>query len=63
MKEKEFVITEKCVKCGMCYKNCKYNAIIKREYGYKIKQSLCKKCMECLKKCKVGAIVDVNELN
>ena len=48
---------EKCVKCGICAKNCPVNAIKgNRETGFEIDQSLCIKCGKCYDVCKFDAV-------
>ncbi|MHA1506300.1 MAG: NADH-ubiquinone oxidoreductase-F iron-sulfur binding region domain-containing protein [Candidatus Asgardarchaeia archaeon] len=48
---------EKCIGCGICYKNCPSQAISKKENGkYEINPELCSKCGECFISCPRGAI-------
>lgn len=54
-KQKGFVITEKCIGCGTCIKNCPQKCI---ETGkpYKINPVHCLHCGNCFEKCPVKAI-------
>ncbi|WKY42932.1 4Fe-4S binding protein [Eubacteriaceae bacterium ES2] len=48
-------ITDKCIECGECYRNCSFKAI---EIGspYKINGSKCDDCGNCVMACPVAAI-------
>ena len=49
--------SEKCKKCGLCFRNCPVGAISgDRENGYKIDAEKCIKCGACQKNCHFGAI-------
>ncbi len=51
------ILSEKCVKCGMCFKACPVNAISgNRESGYLIDQTKCIRCGQCFEVCKPRAI-------
>ncbi|MBU9889847.1 MAG: 4Fe-4S binding protein [Candidatus Omnitrophica bacterium] len=51
------IMSEKCVKCGMCFKACPVNAISgNRESGYLIDQTKCIRCGQCYEACKPRAI-------
>ena len=49
--------SEKCKKCGLCFKNCPVGAISgDREHGYEIDEEKCIKCGACKSNCHFGAI-------
>ncbi|MFN4226690.1 MAG: NADH-ubiquinone oxidoreductase-F iron-sulfur binding region domain-containing protein [Candidatus Ratteibacteria bacterium] len=48
---------EKCVGCGICFKNCSYGAIEgEKNKPHKIKTERCIKCGICFNVCKFGAV-------
>jgi MinD superfamily P-loop ATPase len=47
---------EKCIKCNLCFENCRFDAIIKNANGYKIHPYLCEGCSVCEFACPVGAV-------
>ena len=52
-----YEITEKCIGCGMCARNCPANCIVgEKKSRHVIDQNKCLKCGQCEKTCKFGAI-------
>lgn len=54
--KKGFFISDKCIKCGTCYRNCPQKAIIEKETHYEIMQEHCLHCGLCFENCPVKAI-------
>ena len=54
------VLEEKCIGCGICVKNCPFDAIELREKKAYIKDN-CTMCGTCIEKCPVGAIIKEKE--
>lgn len=52
------IIPEKCIKCGLCAKNCPVNCIYgeARKVPFKIDQEKCIKCANCYNICPVKAV-------
>lgn len=57
--EKGFYISEECINCGLCIKNCPQQAIIKKEHSY-IRKEHCLHCGLCFENCPVQAIKRLN---
>ena len=54
----DFVITDDCIGCGLCAKNCPVGAVSgEKKEKHVIDTSKCIKCGTCIEKCKKGAIV------
>lgn len=54
--KKGFLISDECIKCGTCYRNCPQKAIIEKETHYEIMQEHCLHCGLCFENCPVKAI-------
>ena len=54
----DFVITDDCIGCGLCAKNCPVGAVSgEKKEKYVIDTTKCIKCGTCIEKCKKGAII------
>ena len=53
------VVTEDCVGCGICVKNCPVDAIVLQEKKAEISADLCVGCGVCFKVCKPAAVIKV----
>lgn len=49
------ISSEKCIKCGLCAKKCRFNAIDRRTV-YQVNPLHCEGCGVCLRVCPVGAV-------
>lgn len=55
---KYFILTDKCIGCGLCARKCPTNAISgEKAKPHVIKDALCIKCGECERVCKFKAVV------
>ena len=50
-----YIITDDCVKCGLCAMECPKKAIIEQETKYTINTKLCDDSGKCAEVCPVGA--------
>lgn len=56
IREKGYIITDACIGCGTCEKNCPQRCIDKGK-PYAIQQNHCLHCGNCYEKCPVKAVV------
>jgi ferredoxin len=54
---KNISVTNDCVQCKICIKNCPISAISLTEKKVKIDHSICNSCMRCVSKCPKNAIL------
>lgn len=50
-------VTEDCIQCGLCIKNCPVSAISLTEKKVEIDHSFCNSCMRCISNCPQNAIL------
>ncbi|MFA6599958.1 MAG: NADH-quinone oxidoreductase subunit NuoF [Candidatus Omnitrophota bacterium] len=51
------IIQDKCVNCGLCFRNCPAGAILgDKQSGYTIDEDKCTKCGRCFEVCRLNAI-------
>ena len=53
----KYKISDRCIGCGACISNCKYDAIILGD-GYEITDK-CVGCEDCVSTCPVSAIISI----
>ncbi|WP_300282457.1 ATP-binding protein [Peptacetobacter sp.] len=54
--KKAVINKEKCIECGECFKNCRFDSIKKDEYGYSVNSYGCEGCGVCELVCSQDAI-------
>lgn len=54
--EKAVIDLEKCKSCGICYENCRFEAIIKEENKFTVNPYACEGCGVCMYTCPGGAV-------
>lgn len=54
--KKGFCISDRCIKCGTCYRNCPQKAIVEKETHFEIMQEHCLHCGLCFENCPAKAI-------
>lgn len=52
-----FIDEKLCINCGLCYKTCSYDAIIKKEDGFEVNDEKCKYCGACKNACPSNAFI------
>jgi uncharacterized pyridoxamine 5'-phosphate oxidase family protein len=55
-KSKEYVISDRCISCGVCETECPANAISSNNTKYHIDSHICLECGRCFEACPVEAI-------
>ncbi len=53
--KKAFINNEQCIDCAACAENCRFNALIKTDSGYKVSEYACEGCGVCTLVCPTGA--------
>jgi MinD superfamily P-loop ATPase len=61
--DKSVIDQEQCLKCGICYDHCKFNAIVYKDNQYKIDLHLCEGCGVCNYVCPQKAISFVKSID
>ena len=54
--DKAFINRNECIECGKCYDNCRFEAIIKTNNGYKVDEYACEGCGVCEYICENNAV-------
>lgn len=52
---------DKCIECGICFKYCPVDSIIREDGKYKITYDYCKGCGVCANECPTDSITMVKE--
>lgn len=60
--QKSFIDTTKCINCGNCKENCRFNAIEKKEDYYKVNEFACEGCGVCQYICPTNAIKLIDDI-
>ncbi|RUM33842.1 MAG: (4Fe-4S)-binding protein [Archaeoglobus sp.] len=53
---KKAKITDRCVSCGLCYKLCRFDAIVENDGRYEVDEKSCEGCSLCYNACPEEAI-------
>ncbi|MDD4842901.1 MAG: ATP-binding protein [Anaerotignum sp.] len=54
--EKAVIDPEKCKSCGICYKNCRFDAIVRDGEKFSVNPYACEGCGVCMYTCPAGAV-------
>jgi len=54
--KKAYIHGDKCIGCGGCKRNCKFDAIYRGKSYYIIEREKCTACQACYKMCPADAI-------